>query len=541
MINKKSKVEIMFDGVNWTDVSTYIATWDYTGELNNQADKATINFVSTINATYSLRDYLPIRIYEGWDTTTDRHPFTGLITKISFGYTTTTVNAADEIYKLNKCKAIAIYNKETDPQAGVISAIAEDLIESIVGLTTTVEDSGTDITINRFECSDKNTILERVSALAKALDWILLYDPEDDKVYFVSRGYFSNPNVLDLDNDIIDRAKWSEDSTLLFNDLIYKGGVSSSDRTKLFSGDGITYIFEVDLIPSDSVSVNVYVGGIWVEQVCGTPGVSSTYDYYIDKPNKKIVFAATSIPASDSDNVQIKISAQIPPIVHLRNEESIALYNRGTLNGSLLGIEETIIENDVTNNADAEVRARKLLDVRAFPYLSTTVTLKPLVDKLRNYKLGELVYVNDSARGFSNKPFIITSINRVYPGGGSILTLGDKAYRLGQIENDIMSRINRLESQTSGDYDILADFRYSTTSMELIAKSVKVTVDSIAGDYGIWDHTLYGIWDTSKWAPDSGADTGGFILGHTIYGVLGSAKLGASSSNQTIIDDEDYE
>lgn len=541
MVDKKSKVEISFDNeTTWTDVSTYNLGWKYKGELNNQADKLTLKLRGDIKSTYDLDVYYPIRVYEGWTTSTDRLIFKGLITRITDEYSNLLLDCADEIYKLLKARKVSVYNRDTDPQAGVLSAIAEDMMDEIV--PTIVENSGTDLTLQQFITSNKTNVLERVSVLANALNYIILYDPETASAYFVSRNYFTNANVLTLPDDATTRIKWDKDATKLYNDLTFIGGTTSGVRSALFSGDGTNTTFEVDLTPSDSVLVEVYIGSAWVEQKQGTPGVSLTYDYYIDKFNKKIIFASGSIPASASDNVRITLSAQIPPIIHLMNDDSIINYNIGRdADDNLIGIKQVIIEDDVTNNEDAKVRAQQLIDTYSEPFYSATIPLKASIDRDYNYKLGELISVTDASIGLTEQPFIITSIEREFPGAGAKITIGDQAYRLGEVETDLKKRLERLEERLSGDYEVFADFRSGTADMTLFAKTFTLTANSVAGEYGIWDHELYGIWDTSKWAPDSNAETGGFILGHELYGILGTSKLGVGTDNSYIIDDEDYE
>jgi len=254
------------------------------------------------------------------------------------------------------------------------------------------------------------------------------------------------------------------------------------------------------------------------------------------------VYTTGNAPPNDTDNVRITISAQQPPRVRLLNEDSIATYNLGTdTDGNLKGIPKTIIEDDITSNEDAEVRSKNLIDTYGLPFLSTTVILLPSVDKANNYKLGELIPVTDSDYGITEQLFTITKIVREFPGAGATITLGDEAYRLGQIETEIENRVNRLENRLSGDYDVFIDFRSSWREMTLLAKSFQVKTNSVAGENLIWDHAIYGIWDEQKWAPDSTPSTGGFILGHSIYGVLGSSKLGAGTDNEIIIDSGDYE
>jgi len=131
------------------------------------------------------------------------------------------------------------------------------------------------------------------------------------------------------------------------------------------------------------------------------------------------------------------------------------------------------------------------------------------LDKTNDYKLGEQIQVTDSNIGFTERTFIITEIERVWPGGGAKLTLGDKAYRLGQIENDLDRRLSKLENQLAGDYDILADF-----------------VD--------FDHEVRFIRDTRTITQNLICDS--FIVGHQLdNGKLGyGIKLDDFESNFTV-------
>ena len=543
MASKLGKVEISFDGVTYTDVSTYVRGVNYKGILNNQADILKVKFLKSLSTHYTIREWLNIRYSEGWVTSTDRRPFKGVITRVKSEYDYINIDAADDIYKFLKSEKTSVYNKDTDPQAGVISAIAEDMMDEVV--PTNVENSGTSNVLDQFVTSYKTNILERITVLAKILDYIILFDPEqgtDGEAYFVSKTYFTNARPLVIPDDVMIRPKWDSDSTQLFNDLKFIGGTSSGVRTKLFSGNGVLLVFDVDLTPTDSVKVEELIATVWTEQVQGTPGVSATYDYSIDKFNKQIVYKAGNAPANASNNVRITISAQIPPIVHLMDNTSIALYNTGyDLDGNIVGIKKTIIEDDVKSNIDAVVRATKLLSLYSQPFLSTSLTLKPEVDAVSNYKLGDTIQVTDPGQGFVSKEFVITEIERSYPGNGATLTLGDKLYRLGTDVSEIKKRLDQLEANLSGDYEILADFRSVSHENEFFRKTLVITSDSIVGENLIWDHPVYGLWDIQKWSPDSNASTGGFVLGHPLYGVLGTNKLGASTNNQIILTNVDYE
>jgi len=547
MADKLTKIEIDF-GSGWEDVTTYIREWKYNGTLDNIADIITLKFVKTIKDNYTIIHWLPIRVYEGWDTSTDRLIFQGVITRTSDEYNYLVIDCADETYKLLRTELIAVYNS-SDVFAGKISAIAQDIIESI-GLTAIVEDTGTDIIIDQFVINDNTDALERLTALAKIVDYNILYDPEVNTIYFVSKGYFTNPNLLTLSDDVVTRPKWDEDATRLYNDLTVKGGTTSAVRTKLFSGDGSTVEFDIDIIPSDSVKVEVDSGAGFVEKTQGTIGVSSSFDYSIDKFNKKIRFNVSSTPPSGTDNTRVTISGQIPPVVNVINESSIDKYYVGRdVLGNKIGIKKTIILDDITSVDDALNRANKLLGIFSVPFLSTQITLKPSTDKTTNYKLGEVIPVTDLNKGFSNKNFVITEVERTYPGAGAKLTLGDKAYKLGQTESDFDARIKRLESRLSGDYDVLNGYRNFNHNITVERTSISYDIECICDSF-ILGHPVNGLLGqgiilddfetnfTSNW---SGS---GFTLAEETSNILVGSKSGkltfSASGTHTITSTQVY-
>jgi len=505
MADKKTKVEIDFnDGNGWTDVSSYNKGWKYTGDLNNRPDLLTIKLLKTIKDSYNLSCWNAIRVYEGWTTSTDRLIFKGIITEIKDEYNLLMVDCADEIYKLSKSNRVKVYNRDTDPTAGKISAIAKDMIKEV--LPVVVEDSGTLNTLRQFITTVKNNVLERVSTLAKIIDYIILYDPEYNSntgsVFFVSKGYWTNSNSLTLPNDATEIAKWKEDSTQLYNELTLYGSATSAESPQyLFSGDGTTKTFTIDVTPSDSVLVEVYDGSNWIRQTRGTEGVSASYDYWIDKPNKQINFVTA--PASGTDNIRITTASQVPPVVRVRDESSIALYNKGKdSEGNYKPIPKTLTVTDVYNTEDALTRAKKLLSTYSVPFYTTTVQLQGTTDKNNYYKLGELITVTDASRNIYNREFLITRIIREYPGGGAKITIGDSTYRIGTSELEIKKRISDLEQQLQGDYQVLTDFLNVSHTNEFYRNKINVKSEDITGDYLIWDHPTYGVWDNYKWTPD---------------------------------------
>ena len=56
---------------------------------------------------------------------------------------------------------------------------------------------------------------------------------------------------------------------------------------------------------------------------------------------------------------------------------------------------------------------------------------------------------------------------------------------------------------------------------------LKIESQAMSGDTLIWGHPTRGVWGTNKWGSTGSV---GFILGSSVYGVLGTSTLGSSAS-----------
>jgi len=84
--------------------------------------------------------------------------------------------------------------------------------------------------------------------------------------------------------------------------------------------------------------------------------------------------------------------------------------------------------------------------------------------------------------------------------------------------------------------------------------TTKITSTNIAGEVLIWNHAIYGIWNSYKWGGTAsssriyghvsfgryGTDTygiisGTFILGNTSFGILGSSRLGTTGVDPVLL------
>src|SRR3990167_10316611 len=64
--------------------------------------------------------------------------------------------------------------------------------------------------------------------------------------------------------------------------------------------------------------------------------------------------------------------------------------------------------------------------------------------------------------------------------------------------------------------------------VRVVNENLIVEIRSIAGNTMIWGHSTFGIWGSNNWGNTANTS---FILGHSLSGVLGTAKLGSQSSD----------
>jgi hypothetical protein len=405
------------------------------------------------------------------------------IEQISYEYK---IIAYDKLAKAIDCEVIKEYDSVTDDEAGKISAIAADLIETYAGLTASTQDSGTTNILTKFVCRNTDAY-ERLLALADILDWQIYYRADTDLVYFEPKGYTPNVNMLYISSDeavncatIIPR--WTTDSRELFNQITIVGALQLIGKTELFSGDGSEETFTLAYIPQ-SVKVSVYTGGAWVEQVGGKAGaVTGSYDYTVDKVKKQIIFETASIPASASDNVKVEYFWGIPTPVQRDEETSEANY----------GIKKkTVTFTDVLTVADAERRGDMLLNIYAEPFLYTTVNVKTnKIDPL-GLRVGQSVYVNDSINSVTGW-MTIKRIKEYYPDRPLEVDIGDRDFRSAGYTQDTNERIKRLEEQYKENQELLTVVKQFNNHMTYKRKSIQIT-QSFINDSLILNHPVNGL------------------------------------------------
>lgn len=488
--------------IGGTDVTSRLLSYEYERTYGDMLSEVTLRFVRQVNNLIALQEGQTLTIYRGWVTATDEKIFDGYIEKFEPEGGMITVTGIDKLWDLVRKEVTKDYDSTTDPSAGKISAIFTDLVTTYGLLTadgTSVQDSGTTQIITRFKCNHTD-IFERCKALSDALDWQFYYRADTDKVYFEPKGYSTNTNTLTVGTEIIQIPKWQRDITEMVNDVTIAGAYQEIETTILgqigvtsgFATTGITLAYE-------PISVKVYgenANPPTVLKVGGLPDSSSSYDYFVDKV-KKMIYPKDGSPFAANDWYEVRYSMAVPIPINMYDQTSIDSYGR---------FKKTVTYKDLRNVADAEIRGQNYLTKYATPFIYSTIRVKN--SSTYGLAVGQKIQVVDSnAIPAVDNWLVINKLRIRYPADYDELDVGDRYWRLGIFQSDVMEKLKRIEEDEFSNQDILNNLVTvdNTTAYpaDINNKYIKVMTQTVAG-------------------------TNIFILGNTDYGKLGTAQLGAT-------------
>ena len=279
------------------------------------------------------------------------------------------------------------------------------------------------------------------------------------------------------------------------NKITVKGAVQEVQDEVYFSGSGAaSQVFTLAYKP---ISVQVWedVAGTWTLK---TPGVedstSGTYDYEVDKENKKIICTASWTPASGTNNVKVVPVRAIP--VPVLREDPISQANYG-----VHAAEKYF--NDIQTVNDARRKGDGYLSKYANPFVSTMLKSATNID----YEVGRLVSVVDNLND-ENRSVVINEIIKRWPHRGDELKVGDKEWRLEDWGVNTMERIRRIEEQFQQDTDFIVHVSTLSHTITPSKRYLRITKRSVEAD--------------------------GFILGHPDYGILGTSKFGSPFGSESV-------
>ena len=439
--------------INSVDVSSYVISFKVDKTFGDAVTSATIVLARTVSSVLTLANGQTVSVQRGWVTSTDEYIFReGTVESLEPKGGTIEVQVKNKMYALIRKNINKKYlydgSSSTGTTSGIISEIYKDIVSTYGGLTadnTSVQATGAAYRINKFICKDTD-ILERLKKLQETMDWQQYYEDDADKVYFEPKGFNTNTNVLTIGDNVLNVPEWKYDTQDMFNQVKISGAsllveTTESGQIDVTAGyltTGITILNVPD-------SVKVYMDAAnppTTLKTGGQLGSSSSYDYYVDRDNLKIM-PATSF--TTNHYAEIRYSYYVPTPVIERDEPSISAYKlRDT----------TITYSDIKDVADAENRGLLLLARYSQPFVSAVLKVNDL--STINPKIGQKIRVVDNINRPTVDRWLVINRHVVYyPQNVDELYVGDREWKLSAWASEVMNRLKRLEEESSENTDLL--------------------------------------------------------------------------------------
>lgn len=488
------------------DVTQYVVSWNYSPAIEHGIDEIQILLTSNVQNVVSFVNNAEVIVKRGKTTGMETYVFRGNISTFSPKIASFEVIAKDKLWQLAKLEVTTVY-ENTDSFGGVISAIAQDLIESYGGLVADVEDTGDYFVLQRFWCISAK-IYDRLQTLRKILDFVLFYDPESDKVVFKSKGFETHPFVLQYNADgttnVFSIIKWDYDTENIRNRITIVGGLTDSNQSESFTGTGGLDTFTLAKVPE---SINVQ-NPANTPKTLGVRDGSGVYDYYVDKASKKVVFVTNT----SASGVVIDYNAKEPAVATADDESSISLYGLS---------EDTFYYPDIITNKDAELKTNDLLSRLASPIPTATNIYIPQHPVL--IKPGMQILIQDTVNNI-NRYLTVTRITFQYPQIYDILDVGEEPIFEKESVQDIMERISQLEKSEAPD----------TGTANIIKQYKSFPRIKLSRETYTQDTTLYGSWGKGF---GDGATGGTYLWGQS----PGVWQATGSNPNLEVLDSLDHQ
>ena len=529
--------------INSVDVTSRVLKWSFMDTYGNEIPDMILEFSRSVLGDVAITNGHSVVVKRGETTGQENNVFTGKVDTINKSGATIAVMAKDELITLVKTDINTSFDKDIDAEAGVGSAIADTLITEYGGLSTnsgaTVVSTGAVLLIEKFVCR-KTDIWERLRTIADIYDYQIYYNYDDDYVYFEPSGYSSNANNLVVGTNVSNMPTWEFDNTQLVNQIRVEGAESLVD-TEETGRIGVATGYTQSTIALVHSPFNMKV---WCDsanppttlRTGGTIDATGTFDYSVDEQNNQIVWNTAQYTPGASDYVILHYSYPSPIPIIRKNEVSITAY----------GLSATTKHfSDIRTVEDAMNRANLFLAAYSEPFVRVKLNVPDITN---DYRPGQKVNIVDSVQS-ENRELIINSIKKSFPHKHDEVICGNRDYKMSEYNRFTLDRIKRLEEELSKNDDILIQILDFTRDFKPRRRYMKLELKSIAGDSLIWNHPVFGIWNSYKWGDTAqtsriygsenygiygtneyGVQAGSFILGHAAYGILGSSSLGDQTS-----------
>lgn len=463
--------------------------------LDDREEDYTVN--TTAEFTFSIDDAVDlsvgksVTISRGTVTATDDTLFIGIVNKVSVDVDRYVVEFQSRLQAYNYKRVNKSYDINIDTEAGVYSAIFKDIVEE-GGLNCTVVDSGTDIVVQRFLCSNE-TRRNRMDRIRDILNWQYRDDFNNNYVKLEPIGFSSYSTKLVVGENIKSLPIWEEDLEPMRNDITVKGATAEDTIVQRFSGDGATTTFTLSATPEIT---NCVVDG--TQQTQGIEGVSTSFDYTVDKELKTFTFESGSIPASGTNNVVMTYTTKLLRPVRGKEYSSISKYEI---------TKEDIYEfKDVSTIEDAETRLQQLLTYIGNAFVSTSFLTYPTAD----LHSGLTVDIEDFRNPDRNGQYVVLSVKFRYPDPKDEVKIASTDFSLEKVFRSIDARLEELEKGTVKEIGFLNqifNLENITQAQERYFAIYKLDISVDDPNTLYWESTEQGTWNDFNWS-DGNAGTG---------------------------------
>jgi hypothetical protein len=481
------------------DVTAYV--YQSSLEINDSIDtedKGTVELsTAVLNVLGVLKQNLSFELKRGETVATVRC-FQGYVGKVEMGTNKIVVTVKGELTRIDRREINYTFNKDVDPEAGVISAIASTIMTD-GDLTPRVVDSGAVDVLNEFKCQ-RELRSRKLIELKNLLRWNCYHDHVTGQSVFEPQGYTSTGAVVTVgEYPLINSPSWTTNDDDLYNTFTVEGMESQVGKVEWFNGDGTTDTFTLSEFP---LSINSVFSGSANYQTTvptsvalmkgGAQGVTTDADFYFIEGDKDIEFVSTSIPIAGTNNVMVsyKYSESVPG--YFVDEESVNDY------GSR---EKTVSVLYVKTIEDVEKVGMSLLSEYAQPKLSTTIHLLndlTVFPNSVNIIPNRTITVIDTQNPVpQNNTFPIRKVTLKYPDPYDIVEIGDYSVELADFLERTVDRIKKLEDRQKTQ-STMSQYRFFDRTVEFPVR-LDVYSASKEADTLYWEDLDQGDWDDFDW------------------------------------------
>ena len=514
--------EVKVDNV---DVTNYLLDW-YVSRSRDSDDvePATVWLIKGVTTLNVLKHNSEITIKRGLNSATEQFIFKGTVSNITNENGILRCDLRPPHWKLKRQIINAIFDNTT-PEAGNIVEIWKTIAKGEnQEINVSAEDGSNLPVLNYFVCNGESR-WESSQELRKLIKWQSYYRPDTDTYYLEPEGFTSFPTLFEVGKNVLNNPVWHYDMESIWNDITILGAFDDARFQESFDGDGVTKVFEVSLVPSDT---EVYLGTMEEEnlQRMGVRNSTEDFDYTVEK-EKRIIEFETAPPAG-TKNVIINYSFIQQRPVRQKNKESISNYGLSMFETSY----DTILNID-----DAKIQATALIDVYSNPFKSTSLKI---IDYLNLFP-GNRITILDKENEEIDTEVTVNKITYQFTKEHDEIEVGDKDYRIKDLLLDIAQNITQLYKRNKENQQIVTNVNLFETN--LIAHTTYERY-KLEPDTGVlyWDDENQGTWDDFDWGDDE-LESSELIkrthTGNVFYDDFKSENYNTSSSTGTTINTTD--